>query len=248
VELRTLLDEHRIVIIPVAGPFRDAAENIEPPTEITVAGGHSVWVGDINGLMLTDALHSSLFGPRRSVPQFARRARLKQPRLGYRIKALENHPCDWMEGHLQRLVDRLRAQLSGYHNVQVELELASYRLDLEGYSVTLRGQPDMVARSPLGPEIWEIKLTSALLVEDTIQSMVYGLMLAKQENMQRLPPIVLFNVGIGQKIHIEGTVEDVEALLVALIRLKYKTPTDAAIVENWEQMWVEVKRNFDKSN
>jgi hypothetical protein len=102
---------------------------------------------------------------------------------------------------------------------------------------------------PLGPEIWEIKLTSALLVEDTIQSMVNGLMLAKQENMQRLPPIVLFNVGIGQKIHIEGTVEDAEALLVALIWLKYKTPTpstDAAIVENWEQMWVEVKRNFDE--
>ncbi|KAJ7676274.1 hypothetical protein B0H17DRAFT_126913 [Mycena rosella] len=59
------------------------------------------------------------------------------------------------------------------------------------------GNVDVLAKTPSGSNIWKIKITSALTVEDKLQVAFYGLLRAKQDNRKKLPTIILYNVENG---------------------------------------------------
>ncbi|KAI8961494.1 P-loop containing nucleoside triphosphate hydrolase protein [Daldinia sp. FL1419] len=73
--------------------------------------------------------------------------------------------------------------------------------------------------------IWEIKFVSKLSLEHAVQASVYGYLWAVQNNTERLPRILLFNVHNGEKWEITalGGRDAMRCLVEEVLRAKYST-------------------------
>ncbi|KAJ7501800.1 hypothetical protein B0H11DRAFT_1991182 [Mycena galericulata] len=235
-----LLAKHGIVVHATSPPLPQIKHILPRDLVRTDSEAHRYEsVGDLNGDVVTIAFQSyhritKSGAPAPTALPFATLARkaidaqAARSGLVQRKTALADQPLNWMEeDQLLGAVERLAAQFLLHENLSHEQPL-SYRLDIEGHSVTISGCADVVSETSSGVAIWEIKLVATLLVQHVVQVLLYGfLYAAKQEGRTVLPRMVLFNVSDGQKLEVSGNLEleNVKAFVFDLIRA-LRTPQE----------------------
>ncbi|KAJ7432884.1 hypothetical protein B0H11DRAFT_2123495 [Mycena galericulata] len=227
--LEQLLAEGGIHTYEVSPPLPQG-EHLDPRDSIPTDSGKQETVSDINGDMVTLAFdfYRARYPPGAPVPcampveHFAQQAINNQAdRSGFiqRKTAMAGRSLDWMAKDLPRAVDRLAAQFLPQEVLQHEVEV-SYRLDLGGYSVTIKGWTDIISETPSGTTFWEVKLVRNLMAQHVVQVLVYAFIWAATNNRPFLPRIYLFNARDGQKLEIGGNLEleNVRMLVMKLVR------------------------------
>ncbi|KAJ7667253.1 hypothetical protein B0H17DRAFT_1184220 [Mycena rosella] len=217
--------------------------HFDPPQEISSNptdpdNSHSVWVADINGIVVPRALEFHL----------------QTASLGY--------PCppdlpirDLIQAALKEKAERSGSPtysgppcrpIQPGEELQFEQSLPDLHLDAARHSVTIQGCADIVVRSPL--RICEVKLVSELTAAHKVQALAYTLQLAKSSGEDVLPRTTLHNVRTGQTFELGGTVVDTENLLVAIILAQFskrKRSTEEEFLKMCAQTRAEVKQTFD---
>jgi hypothetical protein len=142
---------------------------------------------------------------------------------------------DWLDDHLDAAQERLREQFLGASRLEFECKLdGKFPIgdeDADHPPPSLSGRADIIRFDfdKNGEEVasvWEIKFVQELSQEHAVQAAIYGYLWAKKEKKERLPPITLFNVKNKEKWEITGSMEDVETLIVALLKVKSSAHPD----------------------
>ncbi|KAJ6469183.1 hypothetical protein C8R47DRAFT_1301977 [Mycena vitilis] len=189
----------------------------------------SEYVGDVNGIVVTEGLKDRLAGRRREAPQLARAVVEDQARRAgstQRLRALKDHSYGWLTQSFSSAVDRLAAEFAGtvQHSFEVDLEKHTLVVPAQpqGVKITLRGRVDVLVRSPAGAEIREIKFVGALKAEHLIQPAIYAYLWMKQHKRKIFPRTILFNLTDGHKYDISSTLGNMEELIGELFQDKFR--------------------------
>ncbi|KAJ7430345.1 hypothetical protein B0H11DRAFT_2136738 [Mycena galericulata] len=229
---------------------RPRAEHITPPDVIRTKRG-DVYVGDINGTLVTTAFQRWFCQSHSREPaaiQELTRQVIEASVFAQRKTALQDHRMDWMVRSLPLIIERLEAEFAPEDKVDIEVDLRTQHLSVDGRAVRMSGRADIVATGPSGTVIIrEIKTGSGSPIGHQLQVLLYAFMAAEQKNLHVLPLPVLLNVSDCQKLEIRGNLElgNVRSLVADVIRAYFhrkQPPPPEAVLQRCKQTSEDVCR------
>lgn len=256
-ELQDLVRTH-LDIEKLALPLCDSM-CIKAPSKVLVGNtpNHYELVSDLNGLAIMAAFEwerartCTTLGyrapkgpiipedPKKRAHWFARNAMEYETKVKYtlyqsRRQNMQDHPFDWLEGHLDVAVKRIGEQIPESSRLEFERPMSfKFRvkkrgtLEVHRKVIQIRGKADILDhRSPVGtpPILWEIKFVSSLRLEHVAQVAIYGYLWYKEcphKERPTLPSLILYNVQNGEKWEVKTTQKKLKGFIEGVLKAKY---------------------------